>query len=223
MSGIDKIALENAFLNGGTGRVNKGDTLGKDEFLKLMIAQMQNQDPLEPNKDTDFIAQMAQFSSLEQMLNMNKTMTLSSAIGLIGSSVEWTDDRGNVNIGIIHSAMVNTRGVVQVIVGDKAVDFDKIKVVTNDGTSIGTATALIGKQVAWIEEDGKNADGSIKYKTVNGIVESVVVVNGYPLLMVGKDAKGNDVFVDLNSIIGIREAPPVVSTPPGNSNGEEKS
>ena len=46
------------------------DDLGKDEFLQLMIAQMQNQDPLNPMEDADFIAQLAQFSSLEQMSNI---------------------------------------------------------------------------------------------------------------------------------------------------------
>ncbi|OMP68605.1 flagellar hook assembly protein FlgD [Domibacillus epiphyticus] len=44
--------------------------LGKDEFLKILMAQLQNQDPLSPMEDKDFIAQMAQFTSLEQMVNM---------------------------------------------------------------------------------------------------------------------------------------------------------
>jgi flagellar basal-body rod modification protein FlgD len=48
--------------------------LGKDEFLKLLTAQMTHQDPLNPMDDKAFIAQMAQFSSLEQLMNMNKTL-----------------------------------------------------------------------------------------------------------------------------------------------------
>jgi len=51
-----------------------GQTLGKDEFLKLLVTQLQYQDPLEPMKDQEFIAQMATFSELEQVQNLNKTV-----------------------------------------------------------------------------------------------------------------------------------------------------
>lgn len=48
--------------------------LGKDSFLQILVAQMANQDPLSPTSDTEFIAQMAQFSALEQMQNINSAM-----------------------------------------------------------------------------------------------------------------------------------------------------
>lgn len=55
--------------------VNGQQALGQDEFLELLITQLTNQDPLEPVKDTEFIAQMASFSALEQQNALNQTMT----------------------------------------------------------------------------------------------------------------------------------------------------
>lgn len=50
--------------------------LGKDEFIKILMTQLQHQDPLNPMEDKDFIAQMATFSSLEQMMNMAKSIDM---------------------------------------------------------------------------------------------------------------------------------------------------
>ena len=46
--------------------------LGKDSFLKLLVAQMQNQDPLNPQSNEEFIAQLSQFTQVEQLMNMNQ-------------------------------------------------------------------------------------------------------------------------------------------------------
>lgn len=50
------------------------ESLGKNDFMELLLAQMKNQDPLNPTDNTEFVAQLAQFSSLEQMTNMNKNL-----------------------------------------------------------------------------------------------------------------------------------------------------
>ena len=56
-------------------------TLGSDAFLKLLVIKLQNQDPTNPQSDTDFIAQLATFSSLEQLTSINKAITeLSTAL-----------------------------------------------------------------------------------------------------------------------------------------------
>lgn len=72
-------------------------TLDKDAFLQLLVTQMQYQDPLNPQTDTAFVAQLAQFSSLEQMQNLNSTFTQSQAFSLVGKKVivATTDSSGN--------------------------------------------------------------------------------------------------------------------------------
>ncbi|ANU09171.1 flagellar biosynthesis protein FlgD [Planococcus antarcticus DSM 14505] len=78
------------------------NALGQDAFLKILVTQMKHQDPMEPLKDTEFIGQMAQFTSLEQLTNLNKTMTqfvsnqgtssLADYAHLIGTSVKWESE-----------------------------------------------------------------------------------------------------------------------------------
>lgn len=77
-------------------------TLGKDEFLKLFTNQLKYQDPLKPMDSTDFTSQLAQFSSLEQLFNMNnnverliafqQSLNNGMATGLIGKFVKTTDN-----------------------------------------------------------------------------------------------------------------------------------
>ena len=72
--------------------------MGRDEFLKLLLTQLANQDPTAPIEDREFIAQMAQFSSLEQMTNMasdfarlTRLMQSSEAANSLGKSVDLLD------------------------------------------------------------------------------------------------------------------------------------
>lgn len=62
--------------------------LGKDDFLNLLVTQLKNQDPLNPQDDKEFVGQMAQFSALEQMQNMSTSLTQSQAFSLIGKHVQ---------------------------------------------------------------------------------------------------------------------------------------
>ncbi|MCR4691100.1 MAG: flagellar hook capping protein [Lachnospiraceae bacterium] len=73
-----------------TREVKNGSTMGKDDFLQLLVAQMKFQDPLEPTSNTEYVAQYAQFSEVEQMQNMSQNMDLSRASSLVGKTVEIT-------------------------------------------------------------------------------------------------------------------------------------
>jgi flagellar basal-body rod modification protein FlgD len=59
----------------GTAKTKKSNTLGQDEFMTMLLAQLKNQDPLNPMDGKDFAAQLAQFSSLQQLSNLNTTMS----------------------------------------------------------------------------------------------------------------------------------------------------
>jgi len=64
-----------------------GLTADMDTFLQLLVAQMQYQDPLEPKTDTDFVAQLAQLTSLEQLQQVNQSLATSQAYGLVGKHI----------------------------------------------------------------------------------------------------------------------------------------
>ncbi len=64
-----------------------GSELGKEDFLMLLVTQMQYQDPLEPTDNTEYVTQLAQFSELEAMQNLNETANVSTAYSLVGKEV----------------------------------------------------------------------------------------------------------------------------------------
>lgn len=93
------------------------DSLDKDAFLKILVAELSNQNPDDAKDSTQYISQLAQFSSLEQMSNLNKTMTFSGASALLGKTVLLTDTDSNANqyYGIVKGASINS-GVVKLSV-----------------------------------------------------------------------------------------------------------
>ena len=81
-------------------------SLGKDQFLKLFVAQLQHQDPMNPMNDSEFMAQMASFSTLEQVTNLAAanekiaaSMASNSAVSLIGRTVTYVDANDEIHTG----------------------------------------------------------------------------------------------------------------------------
>lgn len=160
------------------------NNLGKDEFLKLLMVQMQNQDPTEPLKDTEYIAQLAQFSSLEQMTNMTSAIEklvasqnesqLISYSQFVGKEVTWH------NVDISTGQTVITEGTSKIV----SISYSNGEVTfgLEDGTKIGPgnitaikeipeensvvqASLMIGKTIYYTKED--NIIGSGKVSSVS--------------------------------------------------------
>jgi flagellar basal-body rod modification protein FlgD len=112
---------------GATGALTGGSTLGKDDFLKLLVGQLQHQDPMEPANDTEFIGQMAQFSALEQQTNTAQSTSdiadqlgRSGALGLIGKTVTYTGLDKLPHTGVVQQVDIGSDGSATLTVGGAA-------------------------------------------------------------------------------------------------------
>jgi flagellar basal-body rod modification protein FlgD len=93
---------------GTSGVTNQQGLLGKDDFLKLLVAQLKHQDPTNPTDMNGMTAQMTQFSMLEQLTNLSKagqetnvSVARSEAVSLIGRTVTWIDAEGVAHTGTV--------------------------------------------------------------------------------------------------------------------------
>lgn len=131
------------YLSNAPERQSKGSNLGKDDFLKILMVQLQNQDPLKPLEDKDFIAQMATFSSLEQMTNLNNSVTnylsgqnaISSYAEWIGKEVSWETAQNNgetaVETGVVESVKKANNEFTLVLKGGKEIKAASVVAITN--------------------------------------------------------------------------------------------
>jgi len=154
-------------------------SLDKDAFLQLLVTQLQYQDPTSPMDDKEFISQLAQFSSLEQMQNVSKSIdsladisTQSQLIqynSFIGKSVNWNelssdvDEKGkpivNSGSGIVSKVSYNGDSVIFTLADGKKLSPANISEVLNGTSEKSTANSLmeasmlIGKNVTYTDED----------------------------------------------------------------------
>jgi flagellar basal-body rod modification protein FlgD len=97
-----------------TGDAVKKNDLGKEQFLELLVTQLKNQNPMEPMKNKEFMGQMAQFNSLQQMQSLNSTMEkfinyqqLTQAGSLVGKKVEVLDSQTGESVaGVIEKVNI---------------------------------------------------------------------------------------------------------------------
>lgn len=171
--------------------------LDKEAFLMLLITQLQHQDPTNPMDDREFIAQMAQFSALEQMQNMNRSMLQMQAYSMLGKSVEALfacEETGLLELaeGVVES--ITTRdGRIFLYVNGQDVPMERVQVVHTDGqiraltnlnNNIVTQQnlALIGRYVQAVEV---NSQGEVIGFHEGQIDRVTFAPDGTPLLMMG--------------------------------------
>ena len=203
------------------------DSLGKDDFLQLLVTQLRYQDPMDPMKDKEFVAQLAQFSQLEQLQNMSgsldtntqvdyimsQTIANTMAASLIGKTViaqgtDFTLTPGQ-NIDLAYNLATDAAHVSVKIYNDSGA---LVRTVTLEGVSQGDNV------YTWDGRDNNDsplAPGNYSYeisaetltgetitssKRVIGEVNSVKYVDGKAYLIVGGGFK-----VDLSTIIEIQQ------------------
>ncbi len=134
---------------------NKSSGLDKDTFLQLLVAQMKYQDPLEPASSTEYISQLAQFTSLEEMENLNQSFDQSDAQSLVGSYVIMktigTDGKEDYISGLVDYVTMNN-GKPYLSINDGFYDYNDLDSVVD----IDYMTALAAKQDK--EASGNNTE-----------------------------------------------------------------
>lgn len=105
-------------------RTDPGGAWGQDTFLKLLIAEMQHQDPLQPTDSAQMMTQMAQFSAVEGLNKLNNQMTalniqqdFASSVTMIGKTVTWLDDKGALQSGVVQAVKPSPSGAILTVDG----------------------------------------------------------------------------------------------------------
>ena len=123
MTNITQLKGLTATTTGSQEATGTNGQLGKDDFLKLFVAQLQHQDPLKPMEDKEFMGQMASFSTLEQVAKLATaneklatSLSLSGSLGFIGRTVTYKDAAGVTKTGVVERVQT-AEGKVSLTVG----------------------------------------------------------------------------------------------------------
>lgn len=183
-------------IDGTENKANERNTnaLGKDDFLKLLITQLTHQDPMNPVDDKEFIAQMAQFSTLEQMQNMNSDFSQMKSFTMIGKTVTATIINKATNEqelvqGTVDSVTIeNGKSILSVngkdVPVDSVISVEGERTIHND-EDISKYAGLIGHKVEGVVYDGSTSDmigvAGVLKEIQKGIYENYGVLDGVSL------------------------------------------
>lgn len=128
---VNNVSANNSTYNNSKTSVQK-NILGKDDFLRILTTQLSHQDPSSPLQDKDFIAQMATFSSLEQMTNLNNSfdkfanLQMSQYAGSIGKEISWTPEGATSPETGVVNGVSSQDGNYFYMVGDDKVPMEQV-------------------------------------------------------------------------------------------------
>ena len=157
----------------------QNNTLGKEEFFEMLIAQLKYQDPLNPMDGTDFTAQLAQFSSLEQLSNMNTNLETVASNQLLSNQIEAINLIGK-NVAA-EGDVIETNGTSAQIVYslEESISEGTVSIYDSDGSLVKTID--LGYQdaginsVTWDCSDVENGSYTFEIEATNSAGESVSV------------------------------------------------
>jgi flagellar basal-body rod modification protein FlgD len=196
----------------GTKIMKPGNDMDKNAFLRILSAELTNQDPMNAKDSTQYVTQMAQFASMEQMTNLNNTMSTYAANALVGKQVvtRINDIDGTPYSGIVRD-ITNKSGQIKVGVEvnkngkTEMWDFDYNEIATvkeasnytldnlSGNTALLTAASMIGKKAEL------NIKGS-EDKNITGIVKGMIREGGVVKVRVEAETSGELMTVTLDSI-----------------------
>ena len=134
---VTSAAVINGAINSTDTLQTNQQTLSQQDFLQLLVAQLQNQDPMNPQSDTAMAAQMAQFTSLQQSSAMSSSLAMLQANSLLGNTVTLQVDPKTVTMGVVQGVVMQN-GAPQIMVNGIAYNLNQVTAVvptTTDPTA----------------------------------------------------------------------------------------
>lgn len=183
------------------------DYLSMDSFFQLLLAEMSNQDPLEPTSNTEFISQLANFTSLQAQQDSLYYSNANYASSLVGKTVRVAAVSGskfNVEVGVVTSMNLSDTNNFTISVNGNSYSLSNVMEIVSDGTDIANtsvnydgayATSLIGKTVTL---ETVNSSGITVIE--QGKVEAVESRNGAFTLIV------NSLAYNVSDVVRVEEA-----------------
>lgn len=187
-----------------TSNTGPNNALGKDAFLKLLCAQLQYQDPLNPQNDTEFVAQLAQFSQLEELQNLSTTNENSQALTLVGKTVVINSKVGNQQIEFKGTVdyVTYVKGEAKVSVNGKLYKLSEVSTVYDDYFIVQQNLPGIDKDV--YETFDADNPKDIQFEVNLGKEDQVA--NQIAVVIDGKAVDYNYIKLDKNKVTISKEA-----------------